>query len=93
MYRRVKALAETAGPLPAPRNLLWLNAARYGLADPELQSAAAACFATALEALPRIGASGAVLDAVAAFNDRYVLRGRCPADDMRVPEPEKDLKP
>ena len=93
VYRTVKSLAETAGRLPAPRNLLWLNAARYGLADPELQSVAAACFATALEALPRIGASGAVLDAVAAFNDRYVLRGRCPADDMRVPEPEKDLKP
>jgi glutamate--cysteine ligase len=92
VYRTVKSLAETAGSLPAPGNLLWRNAARYGLADPELRTAATACFATALEALPRIGATTAVQDAVAAFNDRYVLRGRCPADDMRVPETEKDLR-
>jgi glutamate--cysteine ligase len=91
VYRTVKTLAETAGALPAPGNLLWDNAARYGLADPELRSAAESCFATALEALPRIGATRAVQDAVASFNDRYVLRGRCPADDLRVPEPEKDL--
>lgn len=92
VYRTVKSLAETAGSLPAPGNLLWRNAARYGLADPELRTAATACFATALEALPRIGATTAVQEAVAAFNDRYVLRGRCPADDMRVPETEKDLR-
>ncbi|MBP0456826.1 ergothioneine biosynthesis glutamate--cysteine ligase EgtA [Streptomyces montanisoli] len=92
VYRTVKPLAETAGPLPPPGNLLWLNAARHGMADPELRTTAAACFATALEALPRIGAERAVQDAVADFTDRYVLRGRCPADDVRVPEPEKDLR-
>ncbi|MDX3854346.1 ergothioneine biosynthesis glutamate--cysteine ligase EgtA [Streptomyces sp. AK02-01A] len=92
VYRTVKALAETAGSRPAPRNLLWVNAARYGLADPELHAAAAACFAVAMEALPRMGATTAVQEAVAAFNDRYVLPGRCPADDLRTPVTGKDLR-
>lgn len=82
VYRAVKPLAELAGPVPAPRNPLWLNAARHGLADPELHAVALTCFGAALEALPRIGATAAVLDAVAAFHDRYVLPGRCPADDV-----------
>ncbi|GBQ02783.1 ergothioneine biosynthesis glutamate--cysteine ligase EgtA [Streptomyces spongiicola] len=81
-YRTVKPLAETAGPLPAPRNPLWVGAARHGLADPELHGAAVGCFAVALEALPRLGASKAVQDAVAAFHERHVLPGRCPADDF-----------
>ncbi|WP_328726934.1 ergothioneine biosynthesis glutamate--cysteine ligase EgtA [Streptomyces sp. NBC_00259] len=83
-YRTVKPLAETAGPLPAPRNPLWQDAARFGLAEPELHSAAVTCFAVALDALPRLGASTAVQDAVAAFHDRYVLPGRCPADDFTL---------
>ncbi|MEV7866477.1 ergothioneine biosynthesis glutamate--cysteine ligase EgtA [Streptomyces sp. NPDC088124] len=90
VYRTVKPLAETAGPLPAPANPLWVNAARYGLADPELHAAAIACFATAREALPRVGATPAVQEAVAAFTDRYVLPGRCPADDLRAPVTRKD---
>lgn len=85
VYRAVKPLAEYGGSLPAPRNPLWVNAARHGLADPELHAAAVTAFALALEALPRIGASDAVRDAVAAFNERHVLRGRCPADDLRIP--------
>ncbi|MER6998209.1 ergothioneine biosynthesis glutamate--cysteine ligase EgtA [Streptomyces sp. NPDC000410] len=83
-YRTVKPLAETAGPQPAPRNPLWLGAARHGLTDPELHGAAVSCFAAALEALPRIGAAPSVQDAVAAYYDRYVLRGRCPADDFSI---------
>ena len=85
VYRAVKPLAEYGGSLPAPRSPLWVNAARHGLADPELHAAAVTAFAVALEALPRIGASDAVRDAVAAFNERHVLRGRCPADDLRIP--------
>ncbi|QLE74915.1 ergothioneine biosynthesis glutamate--cysteine ligase EgtA [Streptomyces rectiverticillatus] len=81
-YRAVKALADTAGPEPAPRNALWRNAARHGLADPELQAAAVTCFAAAREALPRLGAGPRILDAVDAFTGRYVDRGRCPADDL-----------
>ncbi|WP_031086231.1 ergothioneine biosynthesis glutamate--cysteine ligase EgtA [Streptomyces sp. NRRL WC-3549] len=85
VYRTVKPLAETAGPSPAPRNPLWATAARDGLADPELAAAAAVCFAAASHALPRLGASSRVQDAVAAFTDRYVARGRCPADDLTDP--------
>ncbi|MFD9224193.1 ergothioneine biosynthesis glutamate--cysteine ligase EgtA [Streptomyces sp. NPDC060064] len=92
VYRAVKPLAETAGPLPAPRNPLWITAARDALADPELHAAAVTCFSVALEALPRIGASDAVRDAVAAFNERHVLRGRCPADDLRFPALGKELR-
>ncbi len=68
--------------LPAPHNPLWIDAARSALADPELQEVAVVCFAAALEALPRLGATRQVTDAVAAYRDRYVLRGRCPADDL-----------
>ncbi|WP_406864513.1 ergothioneine biosynthesis glutamate--cysteine ligase EgtA [Streptomyces sp. HUAS MG47] len=82
VHRAVKPLAEIAGPQPAPRNPLWLNAARHGLTDPELHAVALVCFEAALDALPRIGATTEVVDAVAAFHDRYVLRGRCPADDV-----------
>ncbi|MFD0343382.1 ergothioneine biosynthesis glutamate--cysteine ligase EgtA [Streptomyces sp. NPDC127117] len=82
VYRTVKPLAETAGAEPAPRNPLWVAAARDGLADPDLRAAAVTCFGAALEALPRLGATKAVQDAVAGFTDRYVARGRCPADDL-----------
>ncbi|MFJ4364037.1 ergothioneine biosynthesis glutamate--cysteine ligase EgtA [Streptomyces chartreusis] len=81
-YRAVKPLAERAVSRPAPHNPLWLDAARSGLADPELREVADVCFAAALEALPRLGATTAVTDAVAAYRDRYVARGRCPADDL-----------
>ncbi|RZB14540.1 ergothioneine biosynthesis glutamate--cysteine ligase EgtA [Streptomyces sp. F001] len=81
-YRAVKPLAERAMSLPAPHNPLWLDAARYGLADRELHEVAVVCFAAALRALPRLGAGPEVTDAVAAYQDRYVTRGRCPADDL-----------
>ncbi|NJP48664.1 ergothioneine biosynthesis glutamate--cysteine ligase EgtA [Streptomyces sp. SBST2-5] len=81
-YRAVKPLTERTLGRPAPHNPLWRDAARVGLADPELRETAAVCFAAALEALPRLGATGEVVDAVAAFEDRHVRRGRCPADDL-----------
>ncbi|WP_020116957.1 ergothioneine biosynthesis glutamate--cysteine ligase EgtA [Streptomyces canus] len=81
-YRVVKPLAERTLSMPAPHNPLWIDAARHGLADPELHEAAIACFAAALEALPRLGATTEVADAVGAYLHRYVIRGRCPADDL-----------
>ncbi|MFJ5775578.1 ergothioneine biosynthesis glutamate--cysteine ligase EgtA [Streptomyces sp. NPDC093094] len=81
-YRAVKPLSERSLSLPAPHNPLWRDAARLGLADPELREVAGICFAAALEALPRMGAGTEVTDAVAAYTDRYVARGRCPADDL-----------
>ncbi|MFJ5875069.1 ergothioneine biosynthesis glutamate--cysteine ligase EgtA [Streptomyces cinereoruber] len=80
VYRAVKPLAERAGDDPAPRNPLWVAAARDGLADPDLHAAARTVFSAALEALPRIGASEEVRRAVAAFRERYVVPGRSPAD-------------
>ncbi|MEU8590796.1 ergothioneine biosynthesis glutamate--cysteine ligase EgtA [Streptomyces sp. NPDC048664] len=90
-YRTVKPLAERAGSLPAPCNPLWEAAARDGLADPELHEAAVLCFAAAARALPRLGAGTAVRRAVAAFTDRYVARGRCPADDLLLQFHGKDI--
>ncbi|MFF7468751.1 ergothioneine biosynthesis glutamate--cysteine ligase EgtA [Streptomyces sp. NPDC008092] len=80
--RAVTPLAERGAGAPAPHNPLWTAAARHGLADPDLRRAAVTCFAAALDALPRLGASAAVVAAVAAYADRYVARGRCPADDV-----------
>ena len=92
-YRTVKRLAERAASLPAPCNPLWVAAARDGLTDPELHEAAAACFTAATEALPRLGATAEVLGAVAEFTDRYVARGRCPADDLLLGLDGKDPRP
>ncbi|MCZ9352784.1 ergothioneine biosynthesis glutamate--cysteine ligase EgtA [Streptomyces mutabilis] len=81
-YRAVKPLAERTLGLPAPHNPLYRDAARYALTDPELREAAVTCFTAALAALPRLGATTGITDAVAGFLERYVLRGRCPADDL-----------
>ncbi|MDJ0379838.1 ergothioneine biosynthesis glutamate--cysteine ligase EgtA [Streptomyces sp. G-G2] len=80
-YRVAKGLADAYGSRPAPRNPLWRSAARYGPGDPELRTAALSCFRAAAEALPRLGADTRVRDAVGEFNERFVLRGRCPADE------------
>ncbi|MGW4567413.1 ergothioneine biosynthesis glutamate--cysteine ligase EgtA [Streptomyces sp. NPDC004561] len=92
-YRSLKHLGERAMQVPAPHNRLWADAARLGLADPELREAAAVCFTAALEALPRIGATTEVTDAVAEYLDRHVARGRCPADDLLDRLPGTDLSP
>ena len=60
---------------------LWLRAARHGPADPALDRASRACFEAADEALGRASAPARVRRAVAGFAERYVLKGRCPADD------------
>ncbi len=60
---------------------LLLRAARHGQDDPQLARASRECFAAADAALGRLGTPGPIRDMVARFADRYVLRGRCPADD------------
>ncbi len=60
---------------------LLLRAARWGLRDPALAAAAWTCFTAAYAALPRLGVGPEVTAAVAGFLDRYVERGRCPAED------------
>jgi glutamate--cysteine ligase len=91
-YRAVKPLAERAASKPPPRNPLWVAAARDGLADPELQEVAVVCFSAAAEALPRLGATADVVRAVTDFTDRYVARGRCPADDLLLQFDGKDIR-
>src|SRR5262249_54996804 len=66
--------ADTAG--------LWGRAARDGLSHPALAAAARECFAAASYALATSDASGETIDAVAAFTERFVARGRTPADDL-----------
>ncbi|MEU5884658.1 ergothioneine biosynthesis glutamate--cysteine ligase EgtA [Spirillospora sp. NPDC047279] len=83
---RAAAAAEAATEPVATR---WLEAARCGLTDPALARAARECFAAALEALPRMGAAGLV-PLVAAYADRYVDRGRSPADDL-IPRAEENV--
>jgi len=61
---------------------LWVEASRSGLADRRLADSARSCFRFALEALGRMGAGRATVDVVAEYLDRYVDRGRCPADDV-----------
>jgi len=65
-----------------PRGPLWVRAARSGMADPELRAAAEVCFSLAADALPRLAAPDGIAAAVAEYAERYVLRGRCPADDQ-----------
>ncbi|WP_023591089.1 ergothioneine biosynthesis glutamate--cysteine ligase EgtA [Streptomyces thermolilacinus] len=83
-YGVLLPLAETAGPLPPPRDAHWRAAVRDGPEAPALHRAAVECFALALGALARAGAPAAVRDAVGAFQERFVLRRRCPADDQRL---------
>jgi len=60
---------------------LWVEAARNGLASPELAASAAACFDAALAGLAHTPGADGLADLVAAYADRWVRRGRCPADD------------
>ncbi len=59
----------------------WLRAARHGPQDAALNRASRACFEAADAALSRASVPAGIRHAVAAFAERYVLRGRCPADD------------
>ena len=61
---------------------LWADASRFGLEHEDLARAAEGCFEAALDAGPRVGADAASLDATAEYADRFVARGRTPADDL-----------
>jgi glutamate--cysteine ligase len=76
------AAAAEARTATAPTARLWRQAARLGLSHPALAASARRCFSAALEALPRLGADPVTLATCAAFFDRFVVRGRCPADDV-----------
>ena len=60
----------------------WAEAARRGLSDPDLQRVAVRCFEAAVSALPRLGVEPALITLVTDYLERFVVRGRCPADDF-----------
>jgi glutamate--cysteine ligase len=70
----------------------WRSAARHGLADPALRAAAQRVFPAALAGLGRLGADRATVAAAEEFHERFVARGRCPADEP-APIPEIELAP
>jgi glutamate--cysteine ligase len=70
----------------------WLRAARYGPADAGIGRASRACFEAADAALGRASAPAKVRHAVAAYAERYVLKGRCPADDRLADNRPKELR-
>jgi glutamate--cysteine ligase len=76
--------AEAAREAAEPVAGLWVKAARDALTDPLLARAAGTCFAAAHAALLRRGAP-ALAGLVADYAERYVERGRCPADDLIDP--------
>jgi glutamate--cysteine ligase len=73
--------ADAAAEAVAPVRDSWTAAARDSLAVPALHRAAQRCFAAALGAFDRLGVDAETVRATEAFLDRYVARGRCPADD------------
>jgi glutamate--cysteine ligase len=74
--------AEIATNACAPVRDTWEVAARDALSAGPLREAAGQCFRGALAALPRLGADLDTIEATADYLDRYVVRGRCPADDL-----------
>lgn len=60
----------------------WHDAARLGLSDPAFARAARTCMKAARAVLPRHGADPAIADAAGEFDERFVARGRTPADDL-----------
>ncbi len=74
-------LADELGALVADSASLWVDAAQLGLAHPVLGATAIAVFDLALEALDRAGVDPVRQRLVDAYADRWVRRGRSPADD------------
>jgi glutamate--cysteine ligase len=70
----------------------WLRAARHGPEDAGIDRASRACFEAADAALGRAGAPARIRHAVAVFAERYVLRGRCPADDRLADNRPRELR-
>ncbi len=74
--------AERAAHAVRRTRRLWREAACHAVHHPQLARSARDCFAAALDALPRLGACRGTCDLVAEYRDRYLARGRCPADEQ-----------
>lgn len=76
-----RLLAPGLGDLPAA----WVRAAREGLEEPELRRSAGAVWRLALEGARRLPEGfhrPRDLELAEAFVERFVLRGRCPGDEL-----------
>lgn len=65
----------------------WWDAARLGLADPDLAAVASGLLDLATESLDRRSEPRWIVDRVARFAHDYTSAGRCPADDLRAVGP------
>lgn len=75
------AAAPTVRAAVAGTEDLWIDAAQLGLGHPALERSAQLLFAIALDVLAHRGEDDGLTDVVADFRDRWVARGRTPADD------------
>jgi len=62
----------------------WILAARYGVRHALIRPVASKCFDAAMTALARMGVHMEIQASVRSFGERYVFRGRCPADDLNL---------
>lgn len=76
---RDRAVADALDELLGDSHRLWVDAAQLGLGHPELRAAATAVFELAVELLDH--ADDPHADLASLYLDRWVARGRCPADD------------
>lgn len=65
-----------------PTRGLWVEAAMHGMSHPKLAQSARVCFANAINALEGMDVDTETLAATHDYYDRYVRRGRSPADDQ-----------
>lgn len=59
----------------------WVDAARHGMASPELAKAGATILQLARHSLNQDASNDDLVRQLDAYEERYVSRGRCPADD------------
>lgn len=71
-------IAEATSHLP---EVGWEHAAKHGVSDPNIAAAASTLFRSAMPAIEVLG-DRASADAVGAFIERFLDRGRCPASDL-----------
>ncbi len=74
--------ASRAEAAAAPCEGMWREAARFGVEDPLLHEAARTCFEAAVEAVARMRCDDVTAAALGEYLDRYIRRGRSPADDV-----------
>jgi len=79
---RGNGAARWSGSGPPDRALALDRAARLGMADPGLRRAASSCLAAAAAALRRTPQTAGLAGCVEAYAERFVERGRTPADDV-----------